>query len=66
MPLYLLLPMLIAVSYVLVNLGSKQKVPLSKIALPLVVVCVIVYIASPLLAPLVNLLIQIWTNIRLQ
>ncbi len=66
MPPYLVLPLLIAISYVLVNLGSKQKVPLAKIALPLVVACVIVYFASPLLAPLVNILMQLWTHLRLQ
>jgi hypothetical protein len=66
MPLYLLLLILIAFSYVLVNLGSKQKVPLVKIALPLVIVCAIVYFASPLFAPLVNLLMQLWAHLRLQ
>ena len=63
MPLYLILPLLIAVAYVLVNLGSKQKVPLTKIALTLAVVCVIVYLATPLLAPLVTLLRQLGTHL---
>jgi hypothetical protein len=56
MPLYLVLLLLIAFSYVAVNLGSRDKVPLAKIALPLVVVCVVMYLASSLLAPLVNFL----------
>jgi uncharacterized membrane protein len=64
MPLYLVLPLLIAVSYVLVNLGSKDKVPLAKIALPLVIVGVVVYLASSLLAPLINELMQLWTHLR--
>jgi hypothetical protein len=66
MPLYVLLPMLIAISYVAVNLGSKHKVSLAKIALTLAVMCVIVYFASPLLAPLVNLLMQLGTHVRLR
>ena len=66
MPLSLLLPLLIAVSYGLVNLGSKNKVPLAKIALALAVVCVIVYFAFPLLAPLVNFLMQLRAHLPFQ
>jgi hypothetical protein len=66
MPLYLLLPILIAISYVAVNLGSKRKVSLAKIALTLAILCVIVYFASPLLAPLINLLMQLGTHLRFQ
>lgn len=63
MPVYLVLPLLIAFSYVAVNLGSKEKVPLTKIALPLMVVCIIVYFAYPLFAPLVNFLMQLGTHL---
>ena len=66
MPLSLLLPVLIAISYVAVNLGSKQKVSLAKIALTLAVMCVIVYFASPLLAPLINLLMQLGAHLQFQ
>jgi hypothetical protein len=57
--------LLIAFSYVAINLGSKDKVPLAKIALPLLVVCMVVYLASSWLAPLVNFLMQLWTHLRL-
>ena len=59
MPVYLALPLLIALSYVLVNVGSKNKAPLAKVALPLVVVCVVVYLASLLLAPVISFLTHI-------
>lgn len=65
MPAYLVLPILIAVLYALVNVGSKHKVPLAKIAPPLVVVCAMVYVASSLLPPLANFLMQLGTHIRL-
>ena len=65
MPAYLVLPLLIAFSYVAVTVGSKDKVPLAKIALPLVVVCVVVYLFTTWLAPLVNFLMQFWAHLRL-
>ena len=65
MPVYLVLPLLIAMVYAAINVGSKDKVPLAKIALPLVALCVVVGLASSLLAPLVNSLMQFWTHIRL-
>jgi uncharacterized membrane protein len=65
MPVYLVLPLLIAFSYVAINLGSKNKVPLAKIVLPLVAVCVVVYLVSSLLAPVVNSLTQFWLHLRL-
>jgi hypothetical protein len=65
MPLYLVLPILIAISYVAVNLGSRNKVPFVKIALPVVVVCVIVYSASSLLGPLFHELMQLWAHLQL-
>lgn len=65
MPLYLVLPLLIGISCVAVNFGSRNKVPLVKIALPLLVVCAIVYLASSLLGPLVNELRQLWAHLRL-
>lgn len=65
MPIYILLPLLIAVAYVLVNLSSKDKIPLVKIALPLVVVCVAVYVVTSVFAPLFNTLVQFVTHLRL-
>lgn len=61
MPIYILLPLLIAVAYGLVNPGSKNKVPLVKIALPTAVV----YVASSVFAPAFTTLMQFVTHLRL-
>ena len=66
MPFYMLLPILVAVAYLAVNLGSKNKVPVAKIALTIALVCVIAYFAYPLFAPLVNELMQLGTHFQFQ
>ena len=66
MPFYMLLPILVAVASLAVNLGSKNKVPVAKIALTIAVACITAYFAYPLFAPLVNELMQLGTHIRFQ
>ena len=64
MAVYLVLPLLIAFSYAVINVGSKNKISLAKIVLPLIVVGIIVYLTSSVFVPLVNTLVQAVTHLR--
>lgn len=54
----LLIAALVGFGYVAVNVGSKEKTPLAKIAVPMVVVCLAAYLAYPYLAPFLAPLLQ--------
>ena len=58
MPFILLLAILVGVACVFVNVGSKDKVPVAKLALTMLVVCVAAYFLYPMVAPLVAQLMQ--------
>lgn len=58
MTLLLVLVALVGVGYVAVNIGSKEKTPLAKIAVLMVVVCLATYLAYPYIAPFLMPLIQ--------
>lgn len=64
--LFLLILALVGVGYVLVNVGSpaSQKVSFEKVALSMVIVCVLVYLCSPVLAPLATWLMQVGQNLK--
>jgi hypothetical protein len=64
MPFIVLVAILIGVAYVAINFGSKQKMSLAKIALSMLVVCVIAYLAYPPFASLVNGLMQAGMHVQ--
>ena len=57
--LFLLIAALTGVGYLAVNVGSKEKVPFTKIAVLMAVVCVAVYFAYPYLAPVLTPLLRL-------
>ena len=59
MTLLLVIVGLVAVGYVAVNLGSKGKTPLLKIAVSMAVVCLVAYFVYPYFAPLFTHLMQL-------
>ncbi len=64
MPFFLLLAILAGVACVFVNVGSKDKVPVVKIALTMLVVCVAAYFLYPMFAPLVAQLMQMGQHLQ--
>ena len=59
MTLFLVIAALVGVGYLAVNVGSKEKVPFTKIAVPMVVVCLAAYFAYPYFAPVVTQLLRL-------
>lgn len=59
----IVLLVLVAVFYFLANAGSKEKVSLKHIAIPLVVIALVVYVAWPVFAPLANWLMQVGSHL---
>ena len=58
MPGIVLVAVLIVCAFVAVNVGSKEKMPFAKVALVMLIVCALAYLASPAFAPLVAWLMQ--------
>ena len=56
---FLLLLLLIGFAYVAVNVGSDRKMSLRQIAIPLVLLCVAVYVLYPLFAPFATWLMHV-------
>lgn len=50
-------------AYVAVNVGSKEKMSFVEILIPMLIVCLLAYFASPWLSPIATWLMQVGQNL---